>query len=96
MHKPRLRCSNALRGKIEECGMDSSEQRQREERVALALNGGRVTRTFRNALFDEAARRGVSVNELVLQCAAERLHERGAQFSGVFSPGDLSRVVEAA
>ena len=46
-----------------------------DEIVALSLNGGRVTRSFRQAVFDAAAREGVTVNELVLRRVAERLRE---------------------
>lgn len=60
-----------------------------DEIVALLLNGGRVTHAFRSALFAAADREGLSVNELVLRLAAERLRASGARFSGVFFPGDL-------
>jgi hypothetical protein len=58
--------------------------------VNILLRGGRVTATFRQALFDATARAGMSVNEFVLQAAAEKLKASGQQFTGVFSPGDLS------
>ena len=64
--------------------------RDADEIVALSLNGGRVTRAFREALFDAAGREGITVNELVLQRAAERLRDRGAKFSGVFTAGDIN------
>ena len=54
--------------------------------VQVALNGGRVTRGFRQALFEAAARAGVSVNELVLTAAGDRLREQGHDFPSVF-PG---------
>lgn len=60
-----------------------------DEIVALSLNGGRVTQAFRAALFAAASREGVTVNQLVIQSAAERLRAAGARFSGVFTPGDL-------
>ncbi|WP_245445232.1 hypothetical protein [Rhizobium anhuiense] len=59
--------------------------------VNLTLNGGRVTATFRDALFDATAREGISVNEFCLKAAAEKLAASGRQFSGVFSSGDLPR-----
>lgn len=57
--------------------------------TALRLTGGRVTSGFRNAVFDAAARAGVSVNELILRSAAVELARHGAEFPGVFAPGDL-------
>lgn len=57
--------------------------------VNLTLNGGRVTATFREALFDATAREGLSVNEFCLQAAAEKLKASGRKFSGIFYPGDL-------
>ena len=58
--------------------------------VPVALNGGRVTSGFRDALFSTAARCGISVNELVLRATAEKLHAAGEHFSGVFHPGDFT------
>jgi hypothetical protein len=57
--------------------------------VNIALKGGRVTATFRDALFDATAREGISVNEFCLKAAAEKLAASGRQFSGVFNSGDL-------
>jgi len=65
-----------------------------ENLVPLALNGARITSGFRSALFDAAARRGISVNELVLRAAARKLHESGSEFSGIFQPGDMPEAVE--
>lgn len=67
----------------------ASKRRQRDPIVNVMLNGGRVTATFREALFDATAREGLSVNEFVLQAAAEKLMASGREFSGVFHPGDL-------
>jgi hypothetical protein len=67
----------------------SKSTRQRDPIVALMLNGGRVTSTFRTALFDAAQRQGMSANEFVLMACAERLKASGREFSGVFRPGDL-------
>ena len=61
----------------------------RERTVAIMLNGGRVTATFREALFDVTAREGVSVNEFCLRAAAEKLAASGRKFSGVFHIGDI-------
>ena len=58
--------------------------------VPVALNGGRVTSGFRDALFSTAARCGISVNELVLRATAEKLLAAGEHFSGVFHPGDMT------
>lgn len=57
--------------------------------VPVMLNGGRVTASFRAALFAAAAREGVSVNEFVLRSAAEKLRQKGAELAGVFEPGDI-------
>ncbi len=53
--------------------------------VALSLAGGRVTKGFRDALFDGAARAGISVNEFVLLAAGEKLTAQGRDFPGVFT-----------
>lgn len=58
----------------------------------LLLRGAKVLPEFRDAVFDQANRRGVSVNELILTAAAERLAERGAKFAGLFEPGDVDQV----
>ena len=60
--------------------------------VNILLRGGRVTSTFREALFDASSRQGMSVNEFVLQAAAEKLKESGREFSGVFHPGDFTEL----
>jgi hypothetical protein len=60
-----------------------------ERLVNVLLRGGRVTATFREALFDAANREGISANEFVLQAAAEKLLASGRHFSGLFNPGDL-------
>jgi hypothetical protein len=56
--------------------------------VPLMLNGGRVTATFREALFEATAREGLSVNEFVIRAAAEKLRSSGQTFTGVFWSGD--------
>ena len=56
----------------------------------VMLTGGRVTRGFRSALFDAAARAGMSINEFCIQATAEKLADRGATFTGVFEPGDMA------
>lgn len=61
----------------------------RERIVPIMLNGGRVTATFREALFDVTAREGISVNEFCLFATAEKLKASGRHFSGVFHPGDF-------
>ncbi|MBO9122792.1 MULTISPECIES: hypothetical protein [unclassified Rhizobium] len=75
--------------------MTTIANRQRREKdpiVNLMLNGGRVTATFREALFDATAREGLSVNEFCLKAAAEKLKASGREFSGVFHPGDFAEV----
>lgn len=67
----------------------------RDRTVPIMLNGGRVTATFREALFDVTAREGISVNEFCLRAAAEKLRASGRQFSGVFHPGDITAHTEA-
>ncbi len=63
--------------------------------VAITLTGGRVTSGFRAALFSEAGRAGVSVNELVLRAAGEKLARSGVNFPGVFNAGDCSATSES-
>ncbi|WP_193446145.1 hypothetical protein [Rhizobium indigoferae] len=53
--------------------------------VPLSLTGGRVTKGFRDALFDGAARAGISVNEFVLLAAGDKLVALGRDFPGVFA-----------
>lgn len=70
--------------------MSTKRQRSKDPIVNLMLNGGRVTETFRAALFDSAGRAGISINEFVLEAAAEKLLAAGNRFSGVFQPGDIA------
>ncbi|QTU96212.1 MULTISPECIES: hypothetical protein [Rhizobium] len=63
--------------------------------VALSLTGGRVTKGFRDALFDGAARAGISVNEFVLLAAGDKLASLGRDFPGVFT-ADKSSSAEKA
>jgi len=67
-------------------------RRPKDHTVNLMLNGGRVTATFREALFDATAREGLSVNEFCLRATAEKLRASGRDFTGVFHPGDISEV----
>jgi hypothetical protein len=67
----------------------TKQRRQRESIVNVMLHGGRVTATFRQALFDATRREGLSVNEFCLKAAAEKLAASGQHFSGLFNPGDL-------
>lgn len=70
--------------------LTSSRPRQGHDPIVnLMLNGGRVTATFREALFDATAREGLSVNEFCLKATAEKLRASGHQFSGIFTPGDI-------
>ncbi|MBY2932700.1 hypothetical protein [Rhizobium leguminosarum] len=61
----------------------------KEPIVAVMLTGGRVTATFREALFDATACEGLSVNEFCLKATAEKLVASGRRISGLFYPGDL-------
>lgn len=70
--------------------MSAAPKHQADRTVPIMLNGGQVTSTFRQVLFDATAREGVSVNEFCLRAAAEKLKARGREFSGVFKPGDLA------
>jgi len=69
----------------------NTQRRPKDHMVNLMLNGGRVTATFREALFDATAREGLSVNEFCLRAAAEKLRASGREFSGLFNPGDLNK-----
>ncbi|MGR9312153.1 hypothetical protein ACU8MX_22380 [Rhizobium leguminosarum] len=73
----------------------AEQHRAREQIVNIMLKGGRVTATFRAALFDATAREGLSVNEFCLKAAAEKLLSSGRHFSGVFYPGDFSEARSA-
>lgn len=67
----------------------SIQRRAKEQVVNLMLTGSKVTSGYRAALFAAANRAGVSVNEFVLTAASEKLRASGAEFSGVFEPGDI-------
>lgn len=69
--------------------LNTSQPTRKDTTVPLMLNGGRITATFREALFDATAREGVSVNEFCLRAAAEKLKAAGRDISGAFRPGDL-------
>lgn len=64
-------------------------------RTNLTLVGARVVKQFRDELFDAADREGVSVNEFVLQAAAEKLIRKGATIPGVFRSGDIMEARDA-
>ena len=64
--------------------------------VPVTLNDNRVTRSFREALFEAADRDGLTASEFALRAAAEKIKATGRQFSGVFRPGDVSREGVAA
>lgn len=67
----------------------SNRDQRADSIVALALSDARVTLGFRTALFDACARAGVTAHEFLLTAGAEKLRAAGADFSGVFRPGDL-------
>jgi uncharacterized protein (DUF1778 family) len=58
----------------------------------LFLNGARVNRDFREALFDAANRAGVTPNEFCITAAAEKLVAAGRRFPGVFQANDFEMV----
>lgn len=58
----------------------------------LFLNGARVNRDFREALFDAANRAGVTPNEFCITAAAEKLMASGRRFPGVFQANDFEMV----
>jgi hypothetical protein len=68
----------------------SAAAKQRDPIVGLMLNGGRVTASFRAALFAAASRAGLSVSEFCLKATAEHLAAQGYGFTGVFEDGDMS------
>lgn len=72
--------------------LTATAERQANALTPVALNGARVTSSFRDALFDAANRRGISVNEFVLLATGEKLRSAGACFGGVFRPGDMSEL----
>jgi hypothetical protein len=62
---------------------------QRDPIVNVMLTGGRVTRSFRDALFSASCREGLTPSEFALKATAEKLSADGVQLPGVFRPGDL-------
>lgn len=61
----------------------------REPTANVALRGARVTKSFRDNLFDAANRAGMSPNEFCLFAAAKQLQLSGHHFTGLFRPGDI-------
>ena len=74
----------------------TKQGKRKDPVVNVMLNGGRVTLSFRDALFAAASRSGMSVNEFVLIAAADALRGAGSEFSGIFQPGDLIDAEETA
>jgi hypothetical protein len=70
----------------------SNLNHQSRERVPVSLPGARVTIDFRDALFSEANRAGVSPNEFALRAVAEKLASRGHELPGIFEVGDIDEV----
>jgi hypothetical protein len=58
----------------------------------ILLRGGNVLEDFKEVLVTESNRSGMSVNEVLIRAAGERLAQRGLQFTGVFEPGDLDQL----
>jgi len=72
--------------------MQTYQQPSFEPLVPMMLNDNRVTRSFREALFEAADRHGLTVSEFALRAAAEKLKRSGRDFSGIFRNGDLSEL----
>lgn len=70
-------------------GIAKGSHVQTDHVVNVMLTGGRVTSTFREALFAAAGRAGIPVNQFVIEATAEKLIDDGFVFSGVFRAGDL-------
>lgn len=66
----------------------ANQNKRRDSIVPVMLNGARVTRSFREALFDASIQAGMTPSEFALQAAGEKLKQAGQQFSGVFHRGD--------
>lgn len=62
-------------------------------RVPILLNGGTVTKTFRDATFDAANRRGISANELALRALGAHLRASGREIDGIFEAGDVDALL---
>lgn len=61
-------------------------------RVALALRDAMVLPEFRDLVFEQAGKSGVSVNEVVITAAAKHFRAAGYRLPGVFRAGDLTEV----
>jgi hypothetical protein len=81
----------AFPNRTEEQPMARSHDGSGKSSVALMLTGGRVLAGFRASLFAAANRAGMSVNEFVLRAAGDQLLAGGADFPGVFEPGDAGQ-----
>ena len=62
-------------------------------KVPILLNGATVTRTFRDAAFDAANRRGISANELALRALGAHLRASGREIGGIFEAGDVDALL---
>jgi hypothetical protein len=69
--------------------MQTRQKPDFEPLVPMMLNDNRVTRSFREALFEAADRHGLTVSEFALRAAAEKLQASGRQFTGVFRVNDI-------
>lgn len=63
--------------------------------VNIALTDARVTRGFRQALFDASNRAGVGVSEFILMATGKVLANSGKSFPGIFRKGDFHPSNEA-
>lgn len=68
--------------------MTDAKTAKKEPAVPVALRGANVMKTFRDALFDESNRCGMSPNEFCLWATFEKLQRSGRNISGLFWKGD--------
>lgn len=66
------------------------ERKVKDKIVPVNLVSGRVTMTYRAALFAAASRAGLTVSEFCLKAAGEHLASQGYGFAGVFEDGDMA------
>ena len=72
------------------CAAETTIDREADRLVSVMLTDVRVTAGFRAALFSVCGRTGSTMNEFLIQAAAEKLAADGYGFTGIFEPGDIT------
>jgi len=68
----------------------ATKQAPAAQRVNIMIANAKCTAEFRAAVFAAAGRAGQTPADFLMLAAAETMKARGAEFSGVLEPGDLT------